>query len=105
MERIAVFAGLPLVGKVPLVGSGGFGLGDELSVDFEAAGGALILRVATGLDRGVTLIAGVDGQRLDLAPAGLGIDLLFRKGARCSAAARASKSGSTTSRSASCACS
>jgi hypothetical protein len=73
-------AGLPLVGKVPLVGSGRFGLGDELSLDFETAGDALILRVATGLDRGVTLIAGVDGQRLDLAPAGLGIDLVFQKG-------------------------
>ena len=73
-------AGLPLVGKVPLVGSGRFGLGDELSLDFETAGDALILRVATGLDRGVTLIAGVDGQRLDLAPAGLGIDLVFQRG-------------------------
>lgn len=73
-------AGLPLVGKVPLVGSGRFGLGDELSLDFETAGGALILRVATGLDRGVTMIAGVDGERLDLSPAGLGIDLVFQKG-------------------------
>jgi hypothetical protein len=73
-------AGLPLVGKVPLVGSGRFGLGDELSLDFETTGGALILRVATGLDRGVTMIAGVDGQRLDLQPAGLGIDLVFQKG-------------------------
>jgi hypothetical protein len=73
-------AGLPLVGRVPLAGSGRFGLGDELSIDFETVGGALILRVATGLDRGVALIAGGDGQRLDLAAVGLGIDLVFQKG-------------------------
>lgn len=73
-------AGLPLVGKVPLAGSGRFGLGDELSIDFETVGAALILRVATGLDRGVTLIAGSDGQRLDLTPGGVGVDLVFQKG-------------------------
>lgn len=73
-------AGLPLVGKVPLAGSGRFGLGDELSIDFETLGGALILRVATGLDRGVALLAGTDGQRLDLAPVGLGMDVVFQRG-------------------------
>jgi hypothetical protein len=73
-------AGLPLVGKVPLAGSGRFGLGDELSIDFESAQGTLILRVATGLDRGVSLIAGSDGTRLDLAPLGVGLDLMFVKG-------------------------
>jgi tetratricopeptide (TPR) repeat protein len=73
-------AGLPLVGKVPLAGSGRFGLGDELAIDFETIGGALILRVATGLDRGVALIAGADGQRLDLAPIGICMDLVFQKG-------------------------
>jgi hypothetical protein len=73
-------AGLPLVGKVPLAGTGRFGLGDELAIDFESAGDVLVLRVATGLDRGVTLIAGADGQRLDLAPTGVGLDLVFQKG-------------------------
>ena len=73
-------AGLPLVGKVPLAGAGRFGLGDELSLDFEAEGGILILRVATGLDRGVALLAGTDGARLDLTPVGLGLDLVFQKG-------------------------
>lgn len=72
-------AGLPLVGKVPLAGTGRFGLGDELSIDFESAAGTLILRVATGLDRGVALIAGADGARLDLTPLGLGLDLMFVK--------------------------
>ena len=73
-------AGLPLVGKVPLVGEGRFGLGDELSLDFHAQEGQLILRVATGLDRGVALIAGADGARLDLTPLGLAVDVVFQKG-------------------------
>jgi hypothetical protein len=73
-------AGLPLVGKVPLAGTGRFGLGDELSIDFEAHDGTLILRIATGLDRGVALIAGGDDRRLELAPLGVGIDLMFHHG-------------------------
>jgi tetratricopeptide (TPR) repeat protein len=73
-------AGLPLVGKVPLAGSGKFGLGDECSIDFETKDGILIARIANGLDRGLALIAGDDGQRLDLSGFGLGIDILFQKG-------------------------
>lgn len=73
-------AGLPLVGKVPLVGEGRFGLGDELSLDFEAHDGQLIVRVASGLDRGVALLAGADGARLDLTRVGLGLDIVFQKG-------------------------
>ncbi|MBV8762706.1 MAG: FHA domain-containing protein [Deltaproteobacteria bacterium] len=73
-------AGLPLVGKVPLVGEGRFGLGDELSLEFDARDGQLILRVATGLDRGVALLAGADGARLDLTPLGVALDIVFQKG-------------------------
>jgi hypothetical protein len=73
-------AGLPLVGKVPLVGTGKFGLGDECSIDFEVADGILILRLANGLDRGNALIAGDDGVKLVLAALGLGLDLIFQKG-------------------------
>jgi len=73
-------AGLPLVGKVPLVGTGKFGLGDECSIDFEVADGILILRLANGLDRGNALIAGDDGVKLVLAPLGLGLDLIFQNG-------------------------
>jgi hypothetical protein len=73
-------AGLPLVGKVPLSGSGKFGLGDECTIEFEAKDGILIARVGNGLDRGLALIAGDDGQRLDLTPLGLGLDLVFQKG-------------------------
>jgi FHA domain len=73
-------AGLPLVGKVPLVGLGKFGLGDECTIDFEVADGILILRLANGLDRGNALIAGDDGVKLVLAPLGLGLDLVFHKG-------------------------
>ena len=72
--------GLPLAGKVPLVDRGRFALGDECPIDYELAGGALILRVPSGLDRGLTLVAGQDGQRLDLAPLGIPLDLVFRRG-------------------------
>ncbi|HTR56286.1 MAG TPA: FHA domain-containing protein [Kofleriaceae bacterium] len=74
------FAGLPLAGSVPLAGHGRFALGDECAIDFEQASGVLILRVASGLDRDVQLIAGGDGTRLDLAPLGLGLDLVFQRG-------------------------
>ncbi len=73
-------AGLPLAGRVPLAGTGRFGLGDECVLDFEEDAGRLIVRVANGLDRGVALIAGDEGQRLELAPLGLGLDLLFQRG-------------------------
>jgi hypothetical protein len=47
---------------------------------FELADSTLILRCAGGLDRGVALIAGDDGQRLDLSPLGCGFDLIFKAG-------------------------
>ncbi|MBA3541220.1 MAG: FHA domain-containing protein [Deltaproteobacteria bacterium] len=72
--------GLPLVGRVPLVGTGRFGLGDECVIDYETIGATLILRVAGGLDRGFSLIAAPPGELVDLAPLGLGVDLVFRKG-------------------------
>jgi len=73
-------AGLPLAGRVPLVATGQLGLGDECAIDFEVAGGVLVLRVKGGLDRGVALIAGAPGQRLELAAVGLGLDVVFQRG-------------------------
>jgi tetratricopeptide (TPR) repeat protein len=72
--------GLPLVGRVPLAGTGRFSLGDECAIDFDVAGGILVLRVAGGLDRGVAVIAGGDGAVLSLAPLGLGLDIVFQRG-------------------------
>jgi hypothetical protein len=72
--------GLPLSGRVPLVGSGRFQLGDDCAIDFEAEAGVLVLRVQTGMDRGVALIAGDDGTRLDLARLGVALDLVFQRG-------------------------
>ena len=72
--------GMPLVGRVPLVGTGRFGLGDECAIEFEQQGASLVLRVANGLDRGVALIAGDDGAKLALAPVGIGLDVLFQRG-------------------------
>ncbi len=73
-------SGLPLAGRVPLAGTGTFGLGDECKIDFELADKVLILRCTSSLDRGVALIAGDDGQRIDLTSLGLGLDLIFRRG-------------------------
>ena len=73
-------ANMPLAGRVPLVGNGRFGLGDECNIDFECTDGLLILRVANGLDRGFALIASQDGKRIDLSPLGLGLDLIFQRG-------------------------
>ena len=72
--------GLPLAGRVPLAGTGSFGLGDECTIDFEMVGSALILRCTSGLDRGVALIAASDRQRIDLTPLGLGLELVFQGG-------------------------
>lgn len=73
-------AGLPLAGRVPLVGTGKFGLGDECVLEFECEGGVLRLRVANGMDRGVALCAIAAGSRLDLAPVGCTLDLIFQHG-------------------------
>ena len=42
--------------------------------------GVLVLRCTSGLDRGVVLVAGGEGQPLDLAPANLALDVMFRAG-------------------------
>lgn len=73
-------SGLPLAGRVPLAGAGTFGLGDECSIEYENTGVLLILRCTNGLDRGVALIAGPDGTKIELAPLGLGLDLVFKHG-------------------------
>jgi len=73
-------AGLRLAGRVPLVGTGQLELGDECALDFEVAGGVLVLRVRGGLDRGAALIAGAPGQRLDLAPLGVALEVVFQRG-------------------------
>lgn len=72
--------GLPLAGRVPLAGTGTFGLGDECTIEFEATSSLLVLRLANGIDRGAALIASDDGERIDLTPLGLGLDVVFQKG-------------------------
>jgi tetratricopeptide (TPR) repeat protein len=73
-------SGLPLAGRVPLVGAGRFGLGDECNLDFEMENDRLIVKVANGLDRGTSLVAGDEGIRLSLAGVGLGLDVVFQRG-------------------------
>jgi hypothetical protein len=72
--------GLPLAGRVPLVDSGRFALGDECQIDYEVSGSALLLRIPSGIDRGLALIAGEDGQRIELAPLGIPLDVVFQRG-------------------------
>jgi len=73
-------SGLPLVGKVPLVGKGTFGLGEECTLEFDVTETHLTLTLANGLDRGAALVATADGGRVDFTPLGLGLDVLFQKG-------------------------
>jgi hypothetical protein len=77
-------SGLPLAGRVPLLGTGRFGLGDECALDFEVidrdADHTLIVRVANGMDRGVALVAAAEGHRIDLTPVGTRLDLVFQRG-------------------------
>jgi tetratricopeptide (TPR) repeat protein len=75
-------AGLPLAGRVPLVATGAFGLGDDCKVEFAITGepGVLVLTVGTGLDRGVVLLAAPEGEKIDLALAGVPCDLVFGSG-------------------------
>ena len=73
-------SGLPLAGRVPLRERGRFELGDQCAIDFEVEGGVLILRLASGLDRGVALIAGDEGTPLPLTALGPGLQIVFHKG-------------------------
>jgi hypothetical protein len=74
--------GMPIAGRVPLHGTGSFGLGEECTIEFETGGSPEQLRLAvtTGVDRGARLLAGADGDRLDLAPVGLPCDVVFAAG-------------------------
>ncbi|MCA9679877.1 MAG: FHA domain-containing protein, partial [Myxococcales bacterium] len=81
--------GLPIAGRVPLAGTGELGLGDDLRVAYATVGDdaadhhrpvALHLTVASGVDRGVQLLAGADGERLALDPVGVAADVVFADG-------------------------
>jgi hypothetical protein len=73
-------AGMPLAGRVPLAVAGELGLGDECPIDYEVGGEVLVLRVRGGLDRGAALIAGAEDRRLELAPLGTALDVIFQRG-------------------------
>jgi tetratricopeptide (TPR) repeat protein len=72
--------GLPVAGHLPLVGHGRFSLGEDCALDFEQEGRTLIVRVASGLDRGLALIAGDDGAQLALSSLGLGLTVTIVRG-------------------------
>lgn len=74
--------GMPIAGRVPLSGTGTFELGEDCKLDFETVGApaVLVVTVATGVDRGARVVAAADGDRIELAPVGLGGDLVFADG-------------------------
>ncbi|RMH41445.1 MAG: FHA domain-containing protein [Deltaproteobacteria bacterium] len=57
---------LPIAGAVPLAGAGAFSLGDDCTLEFEVRGDPplLAVEVVSGIDRGVALVAGADGDEL-----------------------------------------
>lgn len=74
--------GMPIAGRVPLRGTGAFELGEDCRVEFETRGApeALLLSVASGVDRGARLVAAADGDRIDLSAVGIPCDLVFADG-------------------------
>ena len=74
--------GLPIAGRVPLVGTGAFELGDDTRIEFRLAGepAALHLTVSRGLDRGTELVAAADGEAIDLGPHGVAAEVVFKNG-------------------------
>jgi len=62
-------AGMPVAGSLPLEDCGSFSLGDDCEIDFAIAGEppVLTLEITRGLDRGMTLRAGGEGDRLPIA--------------------------------------
>ncbi|MBK9032454.1 MAG: FHA domain-containing protein [Myxococcales bacterium] len=78
-----LIGGLPVAGKMPLVGAGAVELGEDCKVEYELHGspGVLFLRIATGLDRGRRLVVTRPGQRVDLTATGLACELVFEAGA------------------------
>jgi len=63
-----LIGGLPLAGAVPLEGHGSFALGDDCEIEFEVADAppSLALEVSRGIDRGLTLRAGGEGDLLSV---------------------------------------
>lgn len=78
-----LIGGLPVAGKVPLLGVGQVELGEDCKVDYEVVGApaVLYLRVGTGLDRGRRLVVTRGDQLTALAPAGVDAELVFTDGA------------------------
>lgn len=72
--------GLALAGAVPLTGSGRFTLGNDCAIDFELQDNLLVLKLADGVDRGLSLLVGAPEAPLDLRGVGLSFDMTFRNG-------------------------
>lgn len=73
-------AGMRVAGSLPLKDHGSFSLGDDCEIDFQVAGDppVLTLEITRGLDRGVTLRAGGEGDPLPVAD--IGATVRFVKG-------------------------
>jgi hypothetical protein len=72
--------GLTLAGALPLVGAGGFALGDACEIGFRLDGAVLRLSIERGLDRGLVVLCAPPDAAIDLAVAGLAATLRFVDG-------------------------
>ncbi len=73
--------GMPIGGSVPLIDSGSFDLGDEYTVDYQASGTTLALKVSRGMDLGTQLLIVAEGDSVDLQDAtGAPLSVRFERG-------------------------
>jgi len=73
--------GMPISGAVPLIDSGSFDLGDEYTIDYQAQGRQLVLRVSRGMDLGTQLVVAADKELIDLTEqTGAPVALRFERG-------------------------
>jgi len=75
-----LIGGLPVAGAVPLSGGGSFALSEDCSIDFEADGDRLALRIERGLDRGQRAIVTLEGVAVPLPDLSPHAALRFERG-------------------------
>lgn len=81
-RNATLIGGMPITRPVPLEGGGRFALGDGVEIEYQVAGdpALLSLHIDAGLDRGSRLLAAPANTPIDLAPVGLGAQVIFRDG-------------------------
>ncbi len=77
-----LIGGMPIAGAVPLVDCGSFALGEVYELDYQVVGdpAQLVLRIVKGMDEGVLVLAGGEGEPISLAAAELAAEIRFERG-------------------------